>query len=129
MLQNKTQQQCLELLEKIRWGGAPKCPYCGSTNSTNIKKENRYHCNDCFNSYSVTVNTLFHKTHVDLYKWFIAISLVLRSQKKITVLELAATIQVNKNTASYMITRICKAMSSEPELLQKLLDCVDCDIY
>jgi transposase-like protein len=123
MLQYNTQEQCLELLEKIRWGGVPKCPYCGSINSTNIQKESRYHCNHCFNSYSVTVNTLFHKTHVDLSKWFTAISLVLKSQKNITVLELAAKIQVNKNTASYMITRICKGMSEEPELLQKLLDC------
>ncbi|RAM49552.1 MAG: transposase [Hapalosiphonaceae cyanobacterium JJU2] len=122
MLQKKTQQQYIELLEKIRWDGVPKCPYCGSTNSTNIKKENRYHCNYCFNSYSVTVNTLFHKTHVDLSKWFTAIDLVLKSQKNITVLELASKIQVNKNTASYMITRISKAMSEEPELLQKLLD-------
>ncbi len=126
MLQKKTQKQCLELLEKIRWDGVPKCPYCGSTNSSSIKKENRYHCNNCFNSYSVTVNTLLHKTHVDLSKWFTAISLVLKSQKNITVLELAAKIKVNKNTSSYMITRICKAMSEEPELLQKLLDC---DIY
>lgn len=123
MIQKKTQKQCLELLETIRWGGVPKCPYCGSVNSTSIKKENRYHCNNCFNSYSVTVNTLFHKTHVDLSKWFTAINLVLRIQKNITVLELAAKIKVNKNTASYMINRIYQAMSSEPELLQKLLDC------
>lgn len=123
MLQCSTQEQCLELLEKIRWGGVPKCPYCDSTNSTNIKKESRYHCNSCFNSYSVTVNTLFHKTHVDLSKWFTAINLVLESQRNITVLELAARIKVNKNTASYMISRICKAMSEEPKLVQKLLDC------
>lgn len=122
MRQNKNQKQHLKLLEKIRWGGIPICPYCGSTNSTNIKKENRYHCNHCFNSYSVTVNTLFHKTHVDLSKWFTAINLVLKSQKNITVIELAAKIKVNKNTASYMITRICKAMSEEPELLHKLLE-------
>lgn len=121
MLQNITQQQCLELLEKIRWSGVPKCPYCGSTNATHIKKENRHHCNECFNSYSVTVNTLFHKTHVDLPRWFTAIHLVLKSQNKITVLELAARIQVNKNTASYMIARIRKAMVEEPELVQKLL--------
>lgn len=118
----KTQKQYLELLEKIRWGGLPKCPYCDSTNFTSIKKENRYHCNSCLNSYSVTVKTLFHKSHVDLYKWFVAINLVLKSQKNITVLELADKIKVNKNTASYMITRLCKAMSEDSELLQRLLD-------
>jgi transposase-like protein len=123
MLQNKTQEQYLKLLEEIRWGGVPKCPYCSSSNSTSIKKENRYHCNECFNSYSVIVNTLLHQTHVDLSKWFKAIHLVLKSRKNITVLELAAEIGVNKNTASSMISRIRKAMSEESELLQKILDC------
>jgi transposase-like protein len=123
MLQSKTQEQYLKLLEEIRWGGVPKCPYCGSINSTSIKKENRYHCNECFNSYSVTVNTLLHQTHVDLSKWFKAIQLVLKSQTNITVLKLAIEIGVNKNTASTMITRIRKAVSEEPELLRKILDC------
>jgi transposase-like protein len=119
----KTQEQYLAYLETIRWNGIPKCPYCHSTNSTAINKERRHHCNDCFNSYSVTVNTLFHKTHVELSKWFTAIYLVLKSRKNITVLELAAEINVNKNTASYMIIRIRRAMLEEIELVQKILDC------
>lgn len=111
MLQNKTQEQYLKFLEEIRWGGIPKCPYCSSSNSTNIKKESRYHCNECFNSYSVIVNTLLHQTHVDLSKWFKAIRLVLKSRKNITVLELAAEIGVNKNTASKFFS-LFNAMSN-----------------
>jgi transposase-like protein len=117
----QSRQACLQYLEKIRWGGTPKCPYCESTNSTEIKPECRYHCNSCFNSYSVTVGTLFHKTHVDLAKWFVAIKLVMKSSTTITVRELAIQIGVNKNTASYMIARIRNAMIEESELLQKLI--------
>jgi len=115
------QEDCLTLLEEIRWSGTPQCPYCQSTNSTAIKKEHRYHCNACFTSYSVTVGTLFHKTHVDLYKWFVAIRLVMNSPRGISVRQLAKKIGVNKNTASYMIVRIYKAMTEEPELLQRVV--------
>jgi transposase-like protein len=117
----QTQEACLAYLEKIRWDGKPKCPYCESTNSTPIKKEHRYHCNSCFNSYSVTVGTIFHKTHIDLPRWFEAIKLILHSSTKIKVLQLAEVLGVNKNTASYMITRINYAISEESELIQKIL--------
>ncbi|MFB8792165.1 MAG: IS1595 family transposase [Potamolinea sp.] len=113
---------CLALLEKIRWGGTPKCPYCDSTNATAYKHECRYHCNACFTSYSVTVGTLFHKTHVDLNKWFLAIRLVLNSPRGISVRQLAKEIGVNKNTAAYMLERIRKAMIEEPDLLQNLVE-------
>lgn len=117
----QTHKDCLVYLEKIRWAGTPQCPYCESTNSTAIKRENRYHCNTCFNSYSVTVGTLFHKTYVDLPKWFLAIYLVLNSQESISSRKLAQKIGVNKNTACYMSARIRKAMTEDRELLEKLV--------
>jgi transposase-like protein len=112
----------IALLEQIRWGGEPKCPYCESTNATAYKNERRYHCNACYTSYSVTVGTLFHKTHVELKKWFLAIPLVLNSTGGISVRQLAKEIGVNKNTARYMIERIRKAMKEERELLQAFID-------
>jgi transposase-like protein len=112
--------ECLTLLEQIRWGGKPKCPYCESTKATAYKSERRYHCNECFTSYSVTVGTLFHKTHVDLHKWFVAIRLVLDSPGGVSVRQLAKEIGVNKNTACYMLERIRKATIEEREVLQHL---------
>lgn len=114
-------EDCLALLEEIRWGGVPRCPYCESTNSTAIPKERRYHCNTCFNSYSVTVGTLFHKTRVDLEKWFKAIHLVLNLQGDISGNQLAKKIEVNKNTGCYMLKRIHKAIAEEAELLHRLI--------
>ncbi len=119
MLQNH--EDCLALLEQIRWNGKPKCPYCGSNKATAYKTEHRYHCNECFTSYSVTVGTLFHKTHVELQKWFVAIHLVLNSSGGISVRQLAKEIGVNKNTASYMLERIRKAVVEERELLHQII--------
>lgn len=115
-------EDCLALLEQIRWGGIPQCPYCQSKNSTAITKERRYHCNDCFNSYSVTVGTLFHKTRVDLQKWFLAIQIVLNSSGDISGRQLAKEIDVNRNTAVYMIKRIRKAMTDEIELINRFVE-------
>lgn len=117
----QTHEECLALLEQIRWGGIPTCPYCSSTNATAYKTEHRYHCNSCFTSYSVTVGTLFHKTHVDLQKWFNTIVLVLDSQRSITVRELAKEVGVNKNTALTMIARIRKAKIEDVELLHRIM--------
>lgn len=118
---SRNHEEYLALLEQIRWGGKPKCPYCESTNATAYKNERRYHCNECFTSYSVTVGTLFHKTHVELQKWFVAIHLVLNSPRSVSVRQLAKVIGVNKNTACYMIERIREAMKENPEFLQSLL--------
>lgn len=107
-------------LEKIRWNGTPTCPYCGSQSASRIEKGFRLHCNGCYTSYSVTVGTLFHKTHVDLQKWFRATSLVLHSSK-ISARTLAKEIGVSKNTAAYMIQRIRNASNEDLLLLHSIV--------
>jgi transposase-like protein len=113
-------EDCLALLEEIRWGGVPRCPYCESIKSRKLKNEQRYQCNECFTSYSVTVGTLFHKTHVGLEKWFLAIHIVLNSPNCISGRQLSKKIEVNKNTAVYMIIRIHKAIKEDLEFLQSI---------
>ena len=118
----RNDEDCFAVLEQIRWGGKPTCPYCDSTNATAYKNEHRYHCNYCYTSYSVTVGTLFHKTHVDLRKWFLAIHLVLDSPGGISVRQLAREIGVNRNTAAYMIARIRKATDDEQQLILQIVE-------
>jgi transposase-like protein len=115
------QEKCIVFLEQIRWSGRPKCPYCNSVNASKIKQEWRYHCNNCFTSYSVTVGTLFHQTHVKLPKWFQAIELVVQKSPNISARKLAVVVGVNKNTAAYMINRIKKAVEVEDEPFLKLI--------
>ena len=104
-----TEDDCSAYIEQIIWNGEPLCPYCGSANSTRIEKESRYHCNYCFTSYSVTVNTLFHHSHIKLTKWFKAIFLLIMSMHDISSRRLAAEIGVTRNTALSMKKRIQSA--------------------
>lgn len=119
-----TQEACLEYLEKVRWGGKPICPYCKSPKSTPMPNERRYHCNSCNTSYSVTVGTIFHKTHLDLQKWFLAVSLILNAKKGISARQLCRDLEVNKNSGWFMGMRVRRAMSErgQRELLEGIVE-------
>ncbi len=118
-----TRKDCLAHLETIRWNGNPECPYCRSSNFTSLKNERRYHCNACNTRYSATVQTTFHKTRVDLQKWFLAIHLLINERVSISSRQLAKEIAVDKNTAWLMIKRIDRAMANQyqRDLLLKIV--------
>ncbi len=117
-----TQIDCLNHLEKVRWNNIPVCPYCKSIKVSGLPKENRHHCNTCNTSFRVTVGTIFHKTKVDLQKWFLAISLVLNAKKGISSRQLSRDIEVNKDTAWFMIMRIRKAFVEYGDLLKGIVE-------
>lgn len=117
-----TQEDCLKHLEDVRWKGTPVCPYCKSKRTTAMPKESRYHCNNCNTSFSVTVGTIFHKTKIDLQRWFVAISLVLNAKKGVSARQLARDIDVNKNTGWYMLMRIRDAMTDQGDLLRGVVE-------
>jgi len=104
------QKACLGFLEKIRWQGKPKCPYCQSQRYTPLKKGYRYHCNKCNTSFRVTVGTIFHRTHLPLQKWLLAISLILHAKKGISARQIARHLKVNRNTAWRISMKIREAM-------------------
>jgi len=112
-----TQKDCIKHIEKVLWNNKSTCPYCKSTKSTQSKNGKRYHCNNCNTSYSVTVGTIFHKTKIDLQKWFLAIYLVLNTKKGISSRQLSRDLDVNKNTGWFLLMRIRKEMLQNAKLL------------
>lgn len=112
-----TEKDCIDHLEKIKWPIKPVCPYCNFSKITPVKGELRHHCNTCNTSFSVTVNTIFHHTHLPLQKWFLAVTLILNAKKGISSRQLARDIEVTKDTAWRMQMQIRKAMLETPSLL------------
>ena len=119
-----TEDSCLAHIEQVRWKGRVACPYCTSDRVTRAKSGKRHHCNACNTSFSVTVNTIFHHTHLPLQKWFLALSLILNARKGISARQLARDLGVNRNTAWYLGMRIRRAMidSTERELLTGIIE-------
>ena len=107
-----TQESCIEHLERARWDGKPVCPYCGSVNTKPSSDGRRRHrCYDCKTSFSVTVGTIFHHTHLPLQKWFLAVTLMLNAKKGLSALQLSRDLEVNKNTAWRIAMKIRDAMT------------------
>lgn len=111
---------CVEYLEKLRWNNIPICPYCNSRHFTKLKKGNRYHCNTCNTSYSVTVNSVFHKTKIDFQKWFYSIHLIMNEESKISSRELAKKIYTTKDTAWRIIDEIKNSLIKQDDLILKI---------
>ena len=78
-----TQADCIAHLEDVRWQGKPRCVYCQSTNVTPAPKEKRHHCNNCNTTFSVTVGTIFHHTHLPLSKMVSGRDLGFKRQERV----------------------------------------------
>ena len=120
-----TANDCISHLEHVRWQGKPFCPYCKSDRTTPIKSMQRHYCNRCRTTFSVTVGTIFHRTHLDLQKWFLAITL-LNAKEGLPAHQLAREIAVTEDTAWSMGMRIRNAMTEQPELMRGIITKSEC---
>lgn len=119
-----TEEDSIVFLENILWSNTPKCPYCKTSFYSKIRETKRYYCNKCNASFSVTVGTMFHKTKVDLRKWFYLIN-SLSSGHKIPLRELAIELDITKDTASRIIKSIQKTFVTENNLIHDILNIIN----
>jgi transposase-like protein len=112
-------------LERIQWPDGPVCPHCGVVNEATALegKSTRpgvYKCRPCQKPFSVTVGTVFERSHIPLTKWLLATELLTASKKGISSHQLARMLNVTYKSAWFMAHRIREAMTpvagSEPPL-------------
>lgn len=112
--QFSSRSECIELLEDIRWGeDCPICPYCSSDKNSAIPSEDRHHCNNCHTTFSVTVDTAFERTRLDLQKWFAVLVMVLDPYSEPSGREIAREVGINKNTACRINLKVRRLMHEE----------------
>ena len=117
----KTEHAARKHLEAIRWPDGPICPHCGSIdNAHRIKGKSArpglWFCADCRKQFSVTVGTLFERSHVPLHKWLLANHLICASKKGMSAHQLHRMLGVTYKTAWFMAHRIREAMRDNPDL-------------
>jgi transposase-like protein len=102
-------------LEKLLWADGPVCPHCGVVDkATKLKgKSTRpgvYKCRECEKPFSVTVGTVFERSHIPLHKWVYASHLLTSSKKGISSHQLMRMLGVSYKTAWFMSHRIREGM-------------------
>jgi transposase-like protein len=104
------EDKCRKYLEGLRWHGGIKCPRCGSKKVSRITERNQYDCDKCRYQFSVTAGSIFHDSHLPLWKWFLAVYLMTESKKGISANQLKRSLAISYKTAWYLCHRIRKAI-------------------
>jgi len=104
-----TDDKCRHVLEQLRWPRGPKCPRCESK-ATKIANRFQYDCDSCHYQFSVTAGTIFHDSHLSLWKWFLATYLLTESRKGMSSNQLKRMLKVTYKTAWHLTHRIRAAM-------------------
>lgn len=131
----RTEADCLDYLESVRWPHGLCCIKCGemnvykfTTNATTRKRTNKkgetrevvvpsrrlYECKapKCGYQFSATTGTVFHDSHLSLIKWFMAVGLIVEAKKGVSSLQVARHLNMESSykTVWYLCHRIRKAM-------------------
>ena len=106
------EKACAEYLYQIKWPNGFVCPVCGHQHCYPIKGYRRYQCAKCHHQTSLTANTVMHRSHLPLKKWFWAMYLVACDKRGISALALAEKIEVCYETAWNVLRRIRAAMET-----------------
>jgi len=105
-----SEEKCRTYLEQLRWPDGPRCPRCESPRISRIVKRDQFDCDACRYQFSVTAGTIFHDSHLPLWKWFLAVYVVGESKKGISANQLKRMLKVSYKTAWYLCHRIRAAM-------------------
>jgi transposase-like protein len=121
--------EAYKALEAIRWPNGPICPHCGTigeavylepknggrkTNKGKVSLRRVWKCKACKKQFSVTVGTIFERSHIPIHKWLMAIYLMSSAKNGISAHELHRTLGITYKTAWFMCHRVREAVKREP---------------
>jgi len=110
-----SEDKCRAYLESLRWPNGVECPRCQSKKISRLAERKQYECSDCRYQFSVTAGTIMHDSHLPLWKWFLAIYLIVESKKGISAKQLQRMLDTSYKTSWYLCHRIRDAMGDGDE--------------
>ena len=117
------EDKCRSYLEGLRWPDGLECPRCGGKTISRIKTRHQLDCDSCRYRFSVTAGTIFHDSHLPLWKWFVAVYLIVESKKGISANQLKRMLSVSYKTAWYLSHRIRAALNEvDAQLLKGIVE-------
>jgi transposase-like protein len=102
-------------LEEVVWPNGPVCPHCGCTGRITVvggktARMGLKRCLDCKKQFTVTVGTVFERSHVPLNLWLQAAHLLCSSKKGMSSHQIHRILGVTYKTAWFMTMRLREAM-------------------
>ena len=106
----RSEAKCRAYLESLRWPETVACPRCQSVKISRIASRSQFDCDSCRYQFSVTAGTIFHDSHLPLWKWLLATYMMAEAKKGVSANQLKRTLAVSYKTAWYLCHRIRAAM-------------------
>jgi transposase-like protein len=107
----RTEEECRRLLAELRWPDGICCPRCEGRAIGEIPARRRFYCRGCRHFFSLTSGTAFHNSHLPIWKWFLAIELLLDAEDGLPANELWQVLGGSYKTAWFAEHRIRAALS------------------
>jgi transposase-like protein len=111
-----TDDECREILTKLRWPEGVDCPRCRNANVWWVNSRKQFTCSECSYQFSVMTGTIFNDSHLALPMWFLAVLLICEAKKGMSAAQLKRTLwgqnKGSYKTAWYLCHRIRAAMAS-----------------
>ena len=109
------EEEARKWLEARVWPQGPVCPHCGSVNQATLLKGKShrpglYQCNACREPFTVTVGTLYERSHVSLNKWLAATHLMMASKKGMSASQIGRMLGLSYKTAWFLCHRIRESL-------------------
>jgi transposase-like protein len=105
-------EKAREWLETLLWPEGPVCGHCGVVNRAKAlaSRPGLYQCNACRKQFTVTVGTVFERSHIALNKWLMAAFLMCASNKGMSAHQMHRMLGITYKSAWFMCHRLREAM-------------------
>ena len=122
-------EECLKVLEELRWHGEPECPYCGSKDVKNHGTYERgeleiprYQCKHCKRTFSVLTGTVFERHKLPLGVMFY----IIKNLPHMSMNEIASELGLDYDSVQRFAMDVMKIAHGEVSL-EKLCVAVEID--
>lgn len=105
-------EKARQWLEALLWPAGPVCSHCGAVNEAKAlaSRPGLYQCNACRKQFTVTVGTVFERSHIPLNKWLMAAFLLCASKKGMSAHQMHRMLGITYKSAWFMCHRLREAM-------------------
>jgi len=109
----RTDADCLDYLDWMRWPGGFCCPSCDHTGGWRLG-DGRYECAGCNGRISVTAGTIFDRTRTPLTAWFTACWLFAAQEDGISALSLQQSLEIGSYQTSWAMLHRLRSVLVRP---------------
>jgi hypothetical protein len=121
----RDEEACRQQLLHWRWPKGFKCDQCWSRAYYRHSQRDLFQCKKCGYQSSLTAGTLFHRSKVELKKWFLLIHLMIRLGKRLNLTRLQYHVKFGSSRTIWGMKRKIKKELTHRKNARQLKKLVD----